>query len=125
MPLHLERKTAELTQESHVEPDIGDVKAEKMALHQADEIVCRKIPARARKIERDHSSGDAVEAHLRAIGKHNSRLRDDGGGRGCALDHLGVQAIVRGGEQHEVAADEVETGIARGIDPAIFAMTMS
>jgi hypothetical protein len=57
MPLHVERETAELAQESYVKPDIRNVKIEKMVLHQANKLVCGKIPAGCRQIEWNNRCG--------------------------------------------------------------------
>ena len=93
-----------------------------MALHQMDELVRGKKPAHGRKIKGNDAGAGAVRAHLRVIREYHARLRE-GRCRGeCMLDHRDAQAIVSRGEQDEIAAHEVETGFARGVDATVFRM---
>jgi len=56
------------------------------------------------------------------VGEHDPGRRERRRRRGGAFDGLGVKSIVGGGEQHEIAADELEPGIAGGVYAAIFPM---
>jgi hypothetical protein len=125
MPLHVERETAELAQESYVKPDIRNVKIEKMVLHQANKLVCGKIPAGFRQIEWNNAGVGAVSSHFRVIREYHARLWEGGGGCECMLDHRRAQAIVGRRKQNKIAGHEVEAGIACGVDPAVFRMTIN
>src|SRR3954463_7766708 len=119
MPLHVERETAELAQESYVKPDIRSVKIEKMVLHQANKLVCGKIPAGFRQIGWNNAGVGAVSSHFRVIREYHARLWEGGGGCECMLDHRRTQAIVGRRKQNKIAGHEVEAGIACGVDPAV------
>src|SRR5262249_8098473 len=125
VPAHLGRKATEAAQQADVEPDTGNVKIEEARLHQANEIGRREKLARLRQIERYQADGRSVGSHLRMIGEYDAGGGEGGNGGGGALHHLRAHAIVGGGEQHEIAADEAEAGIAGDVDPAIVRMPMN
>src|SRR3954470_14287660 len=98
------------------------MKIKEMALHQMDELVRGKKSAHGRKIKGNDAGAGAVHAHLGMIRKHHARLREGRCGGERMLDHRDAQAIVSRREQDEIAAHEVETGFARGVDATIFRM---
>src|SRR5262249_40410440 len=124
VPAQLGRKAAERTQKLHVEPHARHVKVEEIVLQQANKNAGGKMLSLSGQIERDDAGGGAVRVHLRVIGEHDARSWKGRGCGGRAFYRLGIEPIVGGGEENEIAADEAKPRIARGVDTAIVAMAV-
>src|SRR5215472_416248 len=124
MPAQLGRKAAERAQKLHVEPHARNVKIEEIALHQPNKIGRGKMLSLSGQIEQDETRGGAVRAHLRVVGEDDGRSCERCSRRGCAFHSVGVDPVIGGGEENEIAADKTEPRVARGVDTAIVAMAV-